>query len=82
LASPYTLQDAEEAIKLTKSGKAAGQDDTYPEFLKNFVHKGEAWCASFFTDIHPSGTIPLRWREIKAIATHNPGKLLNDSSSF
>ena len=82
LARPYTREDVDIGLSSTKSGKAAGIDGIYPEFLKNLGPKGRGWLASFFTHIHSSGVIPKAWRESKVIAIIKPGKPANDPASY
>lgn len=70
----FRMEDVENAMKLVKSGKAAGVDGVdgvLPEFLKYLGLKSKAWLASFFSSVKNNNVLPKLWRESKVIAITN-----------
>jgi hypothetical protein len=78
----FRMKDVENAMKLVKSGKAAGVDGILPEFLKYLGLKSKAWLASFFSSVKNNNVLPKLWRESKVIAILKPGKPDNDPKSY
>lgn len=50
-ANDFTESEIQIAIQTIKTGKAAGFDEVYPEFLNNCGPKTRQWLAAFFTNI-------------------------------
>lgn len=71
---PFTNQEVDLALLHMKTGKAAGFDCIYPEFL---VHSGpnvRAWLARFMTNVIQTNTLPAYFKKTKVIAILKPGK--------
>ena len=74
LSASFSLIEIDTAISQMKSGKAAGFDGIYPEFV---IHSGvrvRKWLAGFFTDLLERNKIPSLLKESKIIAVLKPGK--------
>jgi hypothetical protein len=65
-----------------KSGKAAGIDSVYPEFIKNSDQKTKEWIFAFFNDILAAGKILKLFMCAKIITILKPGKDGSDHSHF
>uniref|UniRef100_H3BFN6 Endonuclease/exonuclease/phosphatase domain-containing protein n=1 Tax=Latimeria chalumnae TaxID=7897 RepID=H3BFN6_LATCH len=63
MSDPFTLNELNAALSATKSGKAAGPDGVYPEFLKPLGPKAKRWLTTFFSKVLATGKIPSIWRE-------------------
>lgn len=81
-ANDFTEPEIQIAIQTIKTGKAAGFDEVYPEFLKNCEPKTRQWLAAFFTNILRSGRFPKQFKKTKILAILNPGKPDNDIKSY
>lgn len=64
-----------------KTGKAAGFDEVYPEFLRNCGPKTRQWLAVFFTNILRSERFPKQFKKTKILAILKPGKPDNEIKS-
>ncbi|XP_064422983.1 protocadherin beta-16-like [Latimeria chalumnae] len=51
IPDPFTLNELNAALSATKSGKAAGPDGVYPEFLKALGPKVKRWLTFFFSEV-------------------------------
>jgi hypothetical protein len=65
-----------------KSGKAAGFDGIYQEFIKNSGQRTKEWTIALFNDILTSGKIPKLFMRAKVIKTLKPGKDGSNPSHF
>lgn len=54
----FNETEINKAIKNLKSGKAAGFDGIFPEFIKHSGPKTRQWLAKFYTDILLTGLLP------------------------
>lgn len=79
---PFTSDDVDVALSATKTGKAAGFDSIYPEFLVNSGPRVRRWLASFFTDVMLNNTLPLLFKKTKIIALLKPGKSPQSADSY
>lgn len=70
----FSANEVKVAIGSMKSGKAAGFDVVYVEFLKHSSPKTQTWQALFFSDILSSSHIPALFKKAKVIAILKPGK--------
>ena len=82
LSQPFTMVELKTALNKMKSGKAAGFDGIYPEFLKHLGSLALNWILSFFNDILITGHIPTEFRKAKVIAILKPGKPADAASSY
>ncbi|KAF0755286.1 Uncharacterized protein FWK35_00019703, partial [Aphis craccivora] len=64
------------------SGKAAGLDGIYLEFLKNCGPNTRKWLADFFSDILCSGKLPKLFITTKVLAALKPEKPNDDVKSY
>ncbi|KAF0712149.1 RNA-directed DNA polymerase from mobile element jockey, partial [Aphis craccivora] len=74
----FTDSETEMALKVIKSGKAAGTDGVLPEFLKFLGPKGRNWLTRLATAAAKTSNIPKLWRVAKVIAILKHGKPAND----
>jgi len=81
-ANDFTEPEIQIAIQAIKTGKSAGFDEVYPEFLKNCGPKTRQWLATFFTNILRSGRFPKQFKKTKILAISKSGKPDNDIKSF
>uniref|UniRef100_H3AKN8 Reverse transcriptase domain-containing protein n=1 Tax=Latimeria chalumnae TaxID=7897 RepID=H3AKN8_LATCH len=82
MSDPFTLNELNAALSATKSGKAAGPDGVYPEFLKALGPKAKRWLTFFFSKVLATGKFPSIWREAKIIALLKQGKNASEASSY
>ncbi|KAL4153463.1 hypothetical protein QTP88_001296 [Uroleucon formosanum] len=78
----FGREEVKAALKLVKSGKAAGVDGILPDFLKFLGPKGKAWLTNLFSAVKNNNVLPKLWRETKVIAILKPGKPGNDPKSY
>ncbi|KAL4153411.1 hypothetical protein QTP88_001244 [Uroleucon formosanum] len=78
----FGREEVKAALKLVKSGKAAGVDGILPDFLKFLGSKGKAWLTNLFSAVKNNNVLPKLWRETKVIAILKPGKPGNDPKSY
>lgn len=78
----FTIEEVDTALTATKSGKAAGIDGIYSEFLKNQGPNGRMWLAKLASNILDSGIIPEVWHHSKVVAILKPGKPDKDPKSY
>lgn len=71
---PFTIDEINTAIAQTKTGKAAGLDEVYSEFIVHFGPKTRAWLAKFFTNCMTTKKLPKIFKQAKIIAIKKPGK--------
>jgi hypothetical protein len=64
------LDELETALMSLKPRKAAGIDEIYPEFIKNFGAQTKKWIISFINDIVTTLKIPNFFKR----ANIKPGK--------
>jgi len=81
-ARDFTDTEITTAIKCMKSGKAAGFDDMYPEFLKHSGPKVRIWLSKFYSDIIGSNKLPRYFKKTKILAILKPGKPSNEVQSY
>ena len=65
-----------------KSGKAAGCDGIYPEFLIHSGIKVRNWLAKFYSDLLKRNRVPAFFKKSKIIAILKPGKPDDQASSY
>lgn len=70
----FETYEISKAIKDTKTGKAAGIDGIYPEFLKHCGPNALRWLTEFFNNIVQTGSLPTVFKRTKIIAILKPGK--------
>jgi len=81
-ANDFTEHEIQITIQVIKTGKAAGFDEVYPEFLKNCGPKTRQWLETFFTNILRSGRFPKQFKKTKILAILKPGKPDNDIKRY
>lgn len=81
-SSPFTSAELNQAIRSLKSGKAAGLDDIFPEFITHLGRNGRKWLRNFFSDILVKGQVPPEFKMAKIIAILKPGKPADDPASY
>lgn len=69
-----TIEEITIALTSVKTGKAAGFDNIYPEFLKHMGKNTKRWLSVLFSKILNSGNLPKAFKETKIIAILKPGK--------
>jgi len=65
-----------------KSGKAAGFDEIYPEFLKHGEPKVRLWLSKFYSNIIDNNKLPRYFKKTKILAIFKPGKPSNEVQSY
>jgi uncharacterized protein YerC len=65
-----------------KPGKAAGFDEIYHEFIKNFDAQAKEWTISFMNDIVTTSKIPKLFKRAKVISIIKNGKDGTDSAHY
>lgn len=71
---PFTETELTLAISSLKTGKAAGLDTVYPEFIKYCGKRTVQWLLSFYNNIISKGQLPKAFKKSKIIAVVKPGK--------
>lgn len=74
LSRPFSVDEVDMALSQMKSGKAAGFDGMYPEFLIHTRPTMRTWLANFMTDVMQSNQLPVSFKHTKIIALLKPGK--------
>jgi Reverse transcriptase (RNA-dependent DNA polymerase) len=82
ISADFSLVDLNTALLSFKSGKAAGFDGVYPEFIKNAGLRTKEWILSFFNDVLKTGKLPKLFKQTKVITILKPGKDGSDASHF
>ncbi|XP_072378913.1 uncharacterized protein [Diabrotica undecimpunctata] len=70
----FSLDEINEALNQTKTGKAAGFDGMYPEFIVHTGTKTRQWLKKFFSDIVNTAVLPPEFKRTKIIAIQKSGK--------
>ncbi|XP_072390744.1 uncharacterized protein [Diabrotica undecimpunctata] len=70
----FSLDEINEVLNQTKTGKAAGFDGMYPEFIVHTGTKTRQWLKKFFSDIVNTAVLPPEFKRTKIIAIQKPGK--------
>lgn len=70
----FTISEISEALKETKTGKAAGLDGVFPEFLRHCGPRTLSWLTSFYNEVLRSGQLPTMFKQTKIVAILKPGK--------
>jgi len=78
----FTLMDLKMAMNSIKSGKAAGFDKIYPEFLLNCGLRTKKWLCYLFNHILKKGKVPNAFKKSIVSAVLKPGKDGSDVSHF
>lgn len=71
---PFSREETLEGIKNIKSGKAAGIDGIYPEFLQHLGPATISWLTKFFSNILETGNLPSLFKKTKVISILKPNK--------
>ena len=82
LTQPFTVEELESALQATQTGKAAGGDNIYPEFIKNIGPQMTKWLLDLFNTCLTRNQIPKSWRQAKVIAILKPNKPPEDPKSY
>lgn len=82
LSRPFTVEEVNTALKMTKPNKAAGEDGILPEFLLNLGTMARLWIAKFATYILNSSKIPPEWTKSKIIALLKPSRPAADPKNY
>jgi Reverse transcriptase (RNA-dependent DNA polymerase)/Endonuclease-reverse transcriptase len=82
LSADFTEDELTLALQNVKSGKAAGFDGVYPEFIKNSGPRTKQWLVALFNNILSTGKIPKLFKQVKVIALLKPGKDGTDAAHF
>lgn len=73
-AAPIEEEEITAAIRSLKTGKAAGKDKIYPEFVKHFGKNAKRWILRLFNNILETGKLPNLFKTSRIIAIPKPGK--------
>ena len=73
-SSEFTEQEFDDAVNTMKTGKAAGYDGIYPEFIRNLGPTAKTWLRSLFNKILETARLPKIFRQANVIAIKKPGK--------
>lgn len=79
---PFELHEVETAIRDMKSGKAAGNDKIFPEFLIHLGMRAKKWITAFMNDLLDKCDIPPEFRYSKVLAILKPGKTDDKPENF
>jgi hypothetical protein len=82
ISDEFSIEELETALLSVKTGKAAGLDGVYPEFIKNFGRKTKEWLVRLFNDILTTGKLKKLFKQAKTIAILKPGKDDTDASQY
>lgn len=77
-----TIEELTIALTSVKTGKAAGFDNIYPEFLKHMGKNTKRWLCVLFSNILDSGNLPKAFKETKIIAILKPGKAADRPENY
>jgi hypothetical protein len=80
LSTNFSTEELNTALLTVKSGKTAGFDGVYPEFIKNSGQRTKEWFVALFNDILTSGKISKLFKRAKVITILKPGKDGSDPS--
>ena len=78
----FEFSEIENAIKDMKSGKAAGLDGIFMEFIKNFGVKTKTWLLILFNDILFQQKLPKLFKKTKVLAVLKPAKDGSSASHY
>lgn len=78
----FSVLEVTDALKSLKSGKAAGFDGMYNEFLLNAGPRTRLWLSKFFSKMLSTGNIPSLFQKSKVIAILKPGKANDCPENF
>lgn len=78
----FTLDEINLALAQSKTGKAAGEDGVYMEFLINAGTNVRNWLAKFLTNVMTSNILPTAFKRAKIIALLKPGKPTENADSY
>lgn len=81
-ARNFTDSEITNAIKCLKSGKAAGFDEIYPEFMKHSGPNVRLWLSKFYSDIIDNNKLPRYFKKTKIVAILKPRKPSNEVQSY
>lgn len=81
-AAPFTSEEINASLTEIKSGKAPGNDNLFPDFLKHLGVNAVKWLSKLFTNIYSTGQLPRAWKNVKVIAFPKPNKPLNEPASY
>lgn len=73
-SSEFSAEEFDVTVKAMKTGKAAGYDGIYAEFVKHLGPVARAWLRSLFNKILETAKLPRYFRQAKVIAIKKPGK--------
>lgn len=79
---PFSVDEVNLALMQTKTGKAAGFDCVYAEFLVHLGPRARRWLSSFFSNILSSNKLPDSFKRTKVIALLKPGKPAEAPDSY
>src|SRR6195952_5295670 len=82
VGEPFSLEELQAAIQLTKVRKAAGFDGIYPEFVTHLGVISLNWLVSFYNDILISGRLPKEFKQSKVIAVLKPGRAPDNPANY
>ena len=78
----FTEQELDEALKSSKTGKSAGYDGMYAEFLKHLGPVARLWLLALFNNILSSASLPKLFKQAKVIAIKKPGQAGVDAEHY
>lgn len=81
LEHPFTIDELNIAIGVTKIGKAAGLDGIYPEFIKHLGKRARIWLLKFCNIMFKTSNLPplILRANIVAILKHGKDPVLPES---
>lgn len=81
-SAPFSRDEIHDAMSFILSGKAAGIDNIFPDFLKHLGPKSTEWLSKLFKQIHRSGRIPTLWKKARIIAVFKPNKAADEAQNY
>lgn len=79
---PFDTTEVDSCIDALHTGKAAGADKIYPEFIKNLGKSARSWLTRFLNDLLATKDIPREFRKTKVVVILKPNKPAEDPSSY
>lgn len=82
LATPFSEEELDNAIKKLKEKKAAGPDDMRPEIIKRFGPVTKQWLVKMMNFCKQHNQFPKQWRKAHVVALLKPGKEPDSPKNF
>lgn len=79
---PFSEGEIRNALNEIECGKAPGQDNVFPEYLKRIGPNAVKWLNKLFSKIYQTGQIPKQWKRAKVITFLKPNKSAEDPANY